>query len=271
MPSPFSIKNQGLIKSRAIVTALIVGVWSVSALCAAAQGGQVDAKAQRVPVLVELFTSEGCSDCPPADALLAELDAKQFVPGAEAIVLSEHVTYWDHQGWRDPFSLETMTQRQEEYVRRFALDSAYTPQMVVDGTNQFVGSNGRALLAAVSKAAAKPKMSLVIESARWDHGVVHFVLRGEKIGGSKLIAVIAANATHSEVARGENAGRTLHHTAVVRAMKEMDGRVADGRPLSLEAGNAQQAGNMDGEMRLVVFATDSGTGRVIAAAEQRLH
>jgi hypothetical protein len=260
-----------LIKSRVIVTALVVGVWSISALDVAAQAGQLDAKGQRVPVLVELFTSEGCSDCPPADALLAELDAKQFVPEAEAIVLSEHVTYWDHQGWRDPFSLETMTQRQEEYVRRFGLDSAYTPQMVVDGSSQFVGSNRRALLAAVNKAAAKPKVSLAIEGARWDHGVVRFAVRGEKVGGGKLIAVIAANATHSEVARGENAGRTLHHTAVVRAVKEMDGRVADGRPLSLEAGSAQQAGNMDGEMRLVVFATENGTGRVIAAAEQSLH
>jgi hypothetical protein len=259
-----------LIKSRVIVTALVVGVWSISALDVAAQAGQLDAKGQRVPVLVELFTSEGCSDCPPADALLAELDAKQFVPEAEAIVLSEHVTYWDHQGWRDPFSLETMTQRQEEYVRRFGLDSAYTPQMVVDGTNQFVGSNGRALIAAVSKAAAKPKMRLAIESARWDQGAVRFAVRGERTSGSKLIAVLAANATHSEVARGENAGRTLHHTAVVRAMKEMGGGVADGRPLNLEAGNAQQAGNTDREMRLVVFAIESGTGRVIAAAEERL-
>jgi hypothetical protein len=265
MASPFFIEY------RAIVAALLIGVWSFSAPHATAQAGQSDTKAQTVPVLVELFTSEGCSDCPPADALLTELDAKQFVPGTEAIVLSEHVTYWDHQGWRDPFSLETMTQRQEEYVRRFGLDSAYTPQMVVDGSSQFVGSNGRALLAAVTKAAAKPKASLAIEGARWDHGVVRFTVRGEKMDGSKLIAVIAANATHSEVARGENAGRTLHHTAVVRAIKQMDGRVADGRPLTLEAGNAQQAGNTDGEMRLIVFETDTGTGRVVAAAEQRLH
>jgi hypothetical protein len=260
-----------LIKNRAMITALLMGAWSVAALDAAAQAVQLKEKVQRVPVLVELFTSEGCSDCPPADALLAELDAKQFVPGAEAIVLSEHVTYWDHQGWRDPFSLEAMTQRQEEYGRRFALDSVYTPQMVVDGTSQFVGSNGRALLAAVTKAAVKPKVSLAIEDARWDQGVVRFAVRGEKLGGGKIIAVIAANATHSEVARGENAGRTLHHTAVVRAVKEMDGRVADGRPLSLETGSTRQADNTDGEMRLVVFATESGTRHVIAATEQRLH
>ena len=245
-------------------------VLSLAALLPAAQQNPTSQSAQRVPVLVELFTSEGCSDCPPADALLADLDAKQLVSGANAIVLSEHVTYWDHQGWRDPFSLDAMTQRQEAYVRRFLLDSAYTPQMVVDGATQFVGGNGRALLAAVAKAAAKPKLNLAIENARWDSGRLLFAVRGEKVSGSKLVAVLAANATHSEVARGENAGRTLHHTAVVRALKEMDGGVADGRPLSLDADRRQPPGGADGAMRLVVFATDSSTGRVIAAVEQAL-
>lgn len=233
-------------------------------LCGAALSQQ---QGQLVPVLVELFTSEGCSDCPPADALLGELDKKQVVPGAEAIVLSEHVTYWDHQGWRDPFSLDAMTLRQEEYSRRFSLDSAYTPQMVVDGATQFVGSNGRALVAAMTKAAAKPKMSLVIESAQLDHGSLRFAVRADSGKGTKLIAVLAANATHSEVARGENAGRTLHHTAVVRVWKEMSGTVTDERPLSLDARKA----STDGEMRLVVFLVESSSGHVIAAAEQMLH
>jgi hypothetical protein len=261
------MRSAPITSTRSHIRLLISAVCWLSPLCVLAQSSPPP---RRTPVLVELFTSEGCSDCPPADALLAELDAKQFAPGAEAIVMSEHVTYWNHLGWRDPFSLDTMTQRQEAYVRRFGLDSAYTPQAVVDGATQFVGSDGRAMLAAVSKAAAKPKMSLTIENARWDHGTVRFAVRAEMTKGAKLFAVLAANATHSEVGRGENAGRTLHHTAVVRMLKEMDGGSADGRPLSLDFSNVQQAGKSDGETRLVVFETDGSAGRVIAAAEQSL-
>src|SRR6266404_1330477 len=97
----------------------------------------------RVPVVLELFTSEGCSSCPPADALLARLEAQQPIAGAEIIALEEHVDYWDHQGWTDPFSSGQWTQRQEAYAVLRNSQSIYTPQIVVNGRTEFVGHRAR--------------------------------------------------------------------------------------------------------------------------------
>ena len=229
------------------------------------------APGHRQPVLVELFTSEGCSDCPPADALLARLDATQFVPGAQAIVLSEHVTYWNHLGWRDPFSSEVMTERQHQYSLRFSLDEVYTPQVVVDGARQFVGSDAGALSRAVASAASKPKSQVAIEDARLAEGALHFSVRGAVDSNTKLVVALAQDATHSEVARGENAGRNLHHVAVARVLKEFDSKFADGRALQLADPVLTRGKEAAGPLRLVVFLTDRNSGHVLAVAEQTIN
>ena len=234
------------------------------------QSAPTDPASQRVPVLVELFTSEGCSDCPPADSLLGQLDTKQPLKSAQAIVLSEHVTYWNREGWTDPYSLDAMTDRQEAYVRHFGLESSYTPQMVVDGTTQFVGSNVKALTAAIEDAAKTAKQPLTIENAKWEHGAATFSIQSEAPAGAKLFAVLAADATHQEVSGGENAGRTLHHVAVVRVMKELNGEDAKGRAVTLSGGNLNSKKESDGPVRLVVFLADRKTGRILGAAEQTL-
>lgn len=169
------------------------------------------AEAPRRPTVVELFTSQGCSSCPPADALLTRL--QQADP--DLLPLDLHVTYWDRLGWKDPFSFAAVTARQREYSAGFGQNSVYTPQLVVDGRYQAVGSDAEAVRQAIARAraaAAAVPLSLV-----QDAGGLR--VRAGAGAGRGTLLLVGFDRTHTTPVRnGENDGRTLTETNVVRAL-----------------------------------------------------
>ena len=177
-----------------------------------------------VMVMAELFTSEGCSSCPPADEVLTRFINSQPVPGVIVVGLGEHVDYWDRLGWRDPFSSASLTSRQSQYgASVFRTGSIYTPQMVIDGRLEGIGSDVGAIRKAVMEAAKAPKAALSV-SARRDGDDVRVDVQVDaapsviRKGPADVTVAITEDRLVTEVRRGENRGRTLRHTAVVRSM-----------------------------------------------------
>jgi hypothetical protein len=174
----------------------------------------------RTPVVVELFTSEGCSSCPPADILLTTLLKEQPVAGVQIIPLGMHVTYWDQLGWKDPASLRAATERQQDYARVFGPDRVYTPQAVIDGRTEVIGSDADALKRAVEKAAKQAHLRVELSaSVRPDGIYATLTTRDRPVEGQeglRQIFIITENGLTSIVKRGENGGRTLRNDAVVR-------------------------------------------------------
>src|SRR4051812_35506495 len=165
--------------------------------------------AQEAPVVVELFTSQGCSSCPPADAFLTDLARQR----RDVLPLAFHVTYWNYLGWKDPYSLDAATARQRDYVRHLDDDAVYTPQMVVDGTIGFVGSSRAQALAAI---AAAPHKSTAVTLAR--DGSVLLVTVAAGTGKAEVLLVGFDPAHETPIGRGENNGRTLHESNIVRSL-----------------------------------------------------
>ena len=220
-----SSRRRMLFATTAPVFAAVV-LWSALRAASPHEYGQRSAGAALTgsPVLVELFTSEGCSSCPPADDLLREMvDAGAF-EGVPVIALSEHVDYWNRLGWTDPYSSSAFTRRQQQYSERLGA-SVYTPQMVVDGRIEFVGSERRAAANAVSESArtAKVPIALQLRAGPASRLVVTVALDEppSQRGEFDVMLAIAEDNLVSDVARGENQGRKLAHTAVVRRLESI--------------------------------------------------
>jgi hypothetical protein len=228
--------------------------------------------ADRVQVLLELYTSEGCSSCPQADEALAQLVRTQPVSGVEIVPLELHVDYWNSLGWADPFSLPEATARQESYAASSAkagyAPQLYTPEMVVDGTRSFVGSRELALQA-LPPAALRPKRALKAELRAAPGGVdveLHVGPGEEK--AVALYLVLTESGLSSRVTRGENQGRTLLHAPVVRSLQQVaslpEGGFTGTVRLPISHGWKREA------LTVVAFAQERGSQRVVALATARL-
>ena len=204
----------------------------------------------RRPVVVELFTSQGCSSCPPADAIIAELARTR--PGL--LPLTFHVTYWNNLGWQDPFSFPGATERQRRYVAQAVSPSVYTPAMVVDGRRDVIGSDREAVQAALGRAEAEAQTAAPVEVVRIGNTLSVTVGAGAGQGTVLLLGYDREHQTH--VGRGENSGRTLLEANIVRSMT-IAGQWT-GQPLRLQAAIP--------EAEAVAIIVQADNGRVLGAA-----
>lgn len=224
------------------------------ALSAPVGSGVADADGARVPVVVELFSSEGCSSCPPADALLARLDRDQPIPGVEIVALEMHVDYWNRLGWTDPFSQPAFSARQREHAYFMGTRSVYTPQMVVDGRDEFVGSNAAAARLAIERAGRAPHVAVKLARAG-DEIAIDVPSIGEP---TRVVLATTERGLSTHVTRGENAGETLAHGPVVRTLRALGAAGAGGFHARVRQPQTSA--------RVVVFVEGRDSFRVLGAA-----
>jgi len=169
------------------------------------------------PVVVELFTSQGCSSCPPADALIGEIAHDPALRG-RVIPLAFHVDYWDQLGWRDPFSSAEWTQRQQRYAAAMRLSSSYTPQAVVGGKRELVGSNRSGLNAALESLSNAKRAGEIGLTIRRESSALIATIHATVPARDDLFVAVTEDDVTTKVPHGENAGRTLRNDAIVRRL-----------------------------------------------------
>jgi hypothetical protein len=241
-----------------------------------AQNAPTDAG--RKAVVVELFTSEGCSTCPPADALLQLLQDHQPIAGAEVIALEEHVDYWNHLGWSDPYSSAEWTQRQAAYSAFFK-EQMYTPQMVVDGTKQFVGGSGSDARLAIENAIRRVATDVSIAPGSVDaKGTREFTVSVGQLAGNtagdaaEVWLAVTEDGLESSVSRGENSGQVLHHAATLRSLRKIGAAESGKAPVSFAG---QPRVKFDShwnpeKLHVVVFVQEKKSRLIVGAASLKV-
>jgi hypothetical protein len=232
-----------------------------------------------VPVIVELFTSEGCSSCPAADRMLSRLEQTQPVSGAQVVAVEEHVDYWNQLGWTDPFSSPQYRARQNDYAVAFKANNIYTPQMVVNGQAAFVGNDMNRAFHEIGAAAqaATTVVDLGTHANAQDPDLLDLSVqvtnaKTAKWRDSNVYLAVTENALTTFVPRGENTGRTLRHSSVVRSFGVI-GRV---KPEGANGGQLVSTLRLPHEwkrenLHAVVFVQERDTFRITGAGVVDLH
>ncbi|HLH06904.1 MAG TPA: DUF1223 domain-containing protein [Terriglobales bacterium] len=249
---------------------LLIASFVVVGLMCGAFLARAKANPTKTPVLVELFTSEGCSSCPPVDAWLNDIDRTQPLPDAQLIVLSEHVDYWNHDGWKDPYSSHLLTERQSDYERSLRVSEPFTPQVVVDGTGQPHFNSPQQVEQVFKSAVASAKIPIAITALTINSSGIHMHLNvnGENAShGAEVFVAIALSHAESQVSRGENSGRHLVHTAVVESLQKV-GSLKKGNSFDKDVELKLKTPVDPANLRIVAFAQEPGPGRVLGAALQ---
>jgi len=240
--------------------------------------GTTRAQTDPSPVLVELFTSEGCSSCPPADEFLTKLQTDQPIPGVQVIGLEEHVDYWNHDGWMDPYSGVEWTVRQQDYTARLKGGSPYTPQMIVDGQKEFVGNNAKAALDVIRESAQKQKASIAINTTTPAKGdAQRFDVRVGNLPASSgqdksdVWLVVAEEGLQGSAKAGENNGKSWKHAAIVRSMQKIGSAAPNSSEPFMSTPQVKLKSTWKKEnLRIVVFVQERKTWRIIGAASAKV-
>jgi hypothetical protein len=252
----------------ALPLAALVAVAVVSTRSSAEPSGS---PGERRTVVVELFSSEGCSSCPPADAVLARLARDQPVPGAEVVALELHVDYWNQLGWADPFSSAAFSARQRAYADASGRRGVYTPQAVIDGAAELVGSNEPGVRAAVASAAREAKAKVLVTRSG-DRVAIAISDLAEAAEPADVWLAITEDGLTTAVPRGENAGATLAHGPVVRSLDRV-GEIAAGTHGVVRLGEVEVAvkpGWRREALRAVAFVQERRSMRITGAGTTEL-
>jgi len=260
---------------RALLPLMIAAVSLLAGSFYRAQAVNSSGDTKSAAVVVELFTSEGCSSCPPADALLAKLAEQSPADGVEILALEEHVDYWNDLGWFDPFSSREWTGRQNAYAAVLGNRNPYTPQMVVDGSAEFVGSRGQQALKSISEAAQRPKATVTVTQGNSSRrGSESFSVTVRKLSDvtkaniAEVWLAITEAGLHNRVTGGENVGHELRHSAIVRSMRKIgEAKAAEEPSFSGDATIPVRSEWRRENLHSVVFVQEKKSLRIIGAAQ----